>query len=255
MLAVKGVLRLVPLLFFTTACVTVGPGSAAVVFGSGATVLSEGTHAVPLLSVAQVVDLRSQESNERLRAVTADGAAIEVGTSVVTWRLEGAGLPTLVREVGPDVYGVAIAPVVNTATRTVLGRLRLDELDSAHLVTAERTITASCADALRPLHVVVETVELRGVVPLAPTVRAAVEARAAAEQQVVGLPNQLALATEHAKQAVERARGVAAANEAIAATLNVATLRQLQARAFTELMNSKHTEVEVNAPAVLEAAP
>jgi hypothetical protein len=245
------------LLLAVTSCVTVTPGALAVVVGRGEppAVVGEGTRFVSPTSVVEVVDLRARESDDRLLAVTADGAAVEVATSVVTWRLDGGGLPELVRQIGPDIYAVAISPVVSGVTRRVLGQLRLDQFDGVHLEVAERTITATCAEVLRPLHVAVDLVELRGVRPLSPEVRASIEAAATAEQQVLGIPNQLQLARARATQALEVARGVAAANRALDATLDPVMLAELRTRALTQLLDSKNTEVVLDAPVTLEASP
>jgi regulator of protease activity HflC (stomatin/prohibitin superfamily) len=196
-------------------CVTVPPGRAALVTGlSGLEPpLGEGVHWVGPWASSELIDLRQQERDDDLRAITADGAVIEAGTSLVTWRPVPDELRELAREVGPDVYAVAVGPVVSSCARKVLGRLRLDELDTSHLRAAQAEVTALAAAALRPLHILLEGVELRQVVPLSPGVRRGFEAAAALEERVKGVPDQLRLAAVSEERDAEE--GSEAADEAL----------------------------------------
>ena len=240
-----------------TACVTVAPGQAAVVTGLGGVEgpLGEGVHLVSPAAVVRLLDLRQQEHDDDLKAVTADGAAVEAGTSLVTYRLAPEELVAFTREVGDDVYRVAIGPVVSAHTRRVLGRLRLDQLDTAHLREAQRDITAAAAADLRPLHVLLESVDLRQVTPLSARVQAQFEALAVLEQRVAGVPDRLRLARQAADARRERAAGVAAAHRELAPTLDAATLAARRAHAFQQLLQSPSTSVVVGGGVVPEVSP
>jgi regulator of protease activity HflC (stomatin/prohibitin superfamily) len=238
-------------------CVTVPPGRAALVTGFAGLgpPLGEGVHFVGPWTSSQIIDLRQQEHDDDLRAITADGAAIEAGTSLVTWRPAPEELRELAREVGPDVYAVAVGPVVSSCARKVLGRLRLDELDTSHLRAAQAEVTSLAAAELRPLHVLLEGVELRQVIPLSPGVKRGFEAAAALEERVKGIPDQLRLTADRAAQLSARAGGIAAANNAVAPTLDPAMLAESRARALQQLLESKNASVVQGGASVLEVSP
>jgi regulator of protease activity HflC (stomatin/prohibitin superfamily) len=238
-------------------CVTVPPGRAALVTGlSGLEPpLGEGVHWVGPWASSELIDLRQQERDDDLRAITADGAVIEAGTSLVTWRPVPDELRELAREVGPDVYAVAVGPVVSSCARKVLGRLRLDELDTSHLRAAQAEVTALAAAALRPLHILLEGVELRQVVPLSPGVRRGFEAAAALEERVKGVPDQLRLAADRSAQLSTRAGGIAAAHRAVAPTLDRTMLAESLSRALQQLLESKNASVVQGGDPILEVSP
>jgi len=240
-----------------SACVTVAPGQAALVTGLGGVQgpLGEGVHLVGPGAVAELFDLRQQEHDDVLGAVTADGAVVEAGTSLVTYRLVPEELSALARELGPDVYAVAIGPVVSAHTRRVLGRLRLDELDTAHLRDAQADITRAAAAELRPLHLLLEAVELRQVTPLSARVQRQFEALAVLEQRVAGAPDRLSLARHAADQRRARSQGIADAHRAVAPTLVPASLAEQRARALQQLLSSPHTSVVVGGGAIPEVSP
>lgn len=99
--------------------------------------------------------------------------------------------------------------------------LRQQEHDDLRAVTAD----------LRPLHVVLESVDLRQVAPLSARVQAQFEALAVVEQRVAGVPDRLRLARQAADALRERAAGVAAAHRELAPTLDAAALAERRDRA------------------------
>lgn len=239
------------------ACVTVGSGEAALVTGPGGleAPLGEGVHGVGPSAEVSVYDLRQQEHDDVLLAVTSDGAAVEAGTSLVTYRLVPDELPAFAREVGQDVYRMVIGPVVSAHTRRVLGQLRLEELDTGHLRAAQQAITAAAAAELRPFHLLLESVDLRQVTPLSARVKAQFEALAVLEQRVAGVPDRLRLARQAADAQRARAEGVAAAHRALAPTLAPAALAERREKAFQQLLQSPHTSVVAGGGVVPEVSP
>jgi len=200
-------------------------------------------------------DLRQQERNEALTATTADGAEIEAGTSLITYRLVPEELLAFARDVGPDFYRVVIRPVVSAHTRRVLGGLRLDELDTEHLRAAQAQITLGAAADLRPFHLLLGSVDLRDVAPRAALVREGYEGVAVLEQRVAQAADQLRLAREHAAQLRARAKGIADANAAVAPTLDANALAEARERAFEALLKSPNTTVVTEGDASLEISP
>ena len=250
-------LPLCAVLLLGGACVTVPPGHAALVTGLRGLEgpLGEGAHLIDPFASVDLLDLRRQEHDDDLFAVTSDGAAIEAGTSLVTYRFASGELRALMREVGPDAYAVAIGPVVSASTRRVLGRLRLDQLDTEHLRAAQLEITRSAAAELRPLHVVLESVDLRQVKPVSAVVQRGFEAAAVLEQRVRTVPDNLHLAAERAADLRVKAAGIGAAHAAVAPTLTPASLEESRARAFQELLQSKNASVTTDGALSVEVSP
>jgi len=148
-----------------------------------------------------------------------------------------------------------VGPVVSSCARKVLGRLRLDELDTSHLRAAQAEVSSLAAAELRPLHVLLESVDLRQVTPLSPGVRRGFEAAAALEERVKGVPDQLRLAAERSAQLSARAGGIAAANNAVAPTLDPSVLAESGARALQQLLESENASVAQGGASVLEISP
>ena len=251
-------LGLASLVLLSSACVTVPPGHAAMVTDTGGVQgpLGEGVHVVSPFATSEVIDLRQQEQDEALTATTADGAELRAGTSLITYRLIPEELPALVRAFGPDVYAVAIRPVVSDHTRRVLGQLRLDQLDTEHLRAAQTEITRGAADELRGYHVLLEGVDLRGVVPTSALVRQGFESLSVLEQRAAEIPSLLRLASDRAEQRRGDALGIAAANAALSPTLDARALAEQRDRAFQALLASPHTTVIIGGGQTLqELAP
>ena len=240
------------------ACVTVPPGQAALVTSSSGLEepVGEGQHYVGPLAQVDLYDLRQQERNDTLEALTRDGEPIRAGASLVTYRLAPDELKALAREVGPDVYDVAVAPVVASTVRRVLGGLRVDELDTAHLRAAQEDITRDAAALLRPLHVILERVDLREVAPLGPAFVSEVSDTSAAEQRSLSTPDLIRLARGHAADLRAQAAGIAAANATIGPTLNPGALEENRTRAWRKLLTSHGVSVSIDeGPTSLEVSP
>jgi regulator of protease activity HflC (stomatin/prohibitin superfamily) len=238
-------------------CVTVPPGHAALVTDLGGLLepLGEGVHLIDPFASTELIDLRQQEHNDDFHAVTTDGAEIEAGTSLVTYRFAPGELKALAREVGSDVYAVAISPVVSSRARRVLGQLRLDELDTEHLRAAQAEITRSASAELRPLHILLESVDLREVTPTSRLVQRGYQQLAVYEQKVQAAPDQLRMAADAADQLRARAVGVVAAHAAVAPTLNPSALAESRVRAFQQLLQSKNASVFTDGAPAVEVSP
>lgn len=245
------------------ACATIPPGAGGVLWSAKDGVqrepLEEGQHFIGPLASVTVYDLRAQERNEDLVGLTADGALVEAGASLVTFHLRADELPALDRELGPGYYEHAVSPLVRSTARRVLARLRIAELDTSGIRRAQDEIATLLAERLRPLHVLLDGVAIRRVVPLSRTAYQAVLSAAALEQNALSVPAQLDLARHRADEARERAAGIAAENTILSPTLNRRALDEAAWRAWERLMGAKSTNVILRAtpdsPLLLEVLP
>lgn len=245
-----------------SACATVPPGHAGVVLradGVDPVPLGEGAHWVSPWTQVDLYDLRVDEHNEDLGAVTADGARVEARASILTFHAAPGEIVPLAREVGPRFYQVLVLPVVSSTVRRVLAGLRADQLDTSGIVRAQAEVTRLAAERLRPYHIIVDSVNLRTLnLPQSSLAYASVMSTGIEEQQVLLARQQVILARQRADQRRQEALGTAAAHAVVAPTLSPEILQDSANRAWSGLLASPSTSVEVRAsssPNLTEVEP
>ena len=227
--------------FALAGCVTVPSGRRAVVMGpaGGMSELGEGEAAVAPLSTTRLYDVREQERDEDLRALTADGAPVTAGSSLVSYRPVEGELIALEREVGPDYYSVLVRPILMSEVRLVLARYRWRDLvDPAAVLAAQKEITARAAARLRARHVALDAVVLRGIFLDLPGANAEIADTSVWEQKALQARQDVALARGRADARREQARGVADAHARVAPTLSPDILEDEDRRAWSRLLLS-----------------
>lgn len=234
-----------------SACATVPAGHLGVVLRSDGVApepLGEGSHFVGPWSMVTLYDVRADEHNEDLGAVSADGAALEARASVLTFHAAPGEVVALAREVGPDFYKTIVLPIVSSTVRRVLAGMRVDQLDTPGIRRAQATIARAAAEKLRPFHIVLDSVDLRTLnVPASSAAYAAVLETGVAEQNVYLARKQIDLARGHSEALRERARGIDAAHATVAPTLTPGVLRDGATRAWARLLTAPSSSVEVRA--------
>ena len=233
-------------------CAVVPPGHRAVLLtathGLQRDLLPEGTHVVAPWNRVDVFDLRGQEQDEDIWALTADGAPLEARASLVTYRLVPDQLAQLDREIGPDYYRVIVEPIVRSTVRKVMARYQASQLTSQNILAAQREIGREASERLLPLHVVLESVDLRTMVVQSDSFYAVVLATASAEQVALAGPALVELARRRAEGQHEEALSIANAHARIAPTLTAAALDEEAGRAEGALLSSPHAHVVVAPP-------
>ncbi len=231
-------------------CATVEPGHAAVVTSATSGMrdepLGEGVTWVGPLAQVDTFDLRAQERNEDLIGIGADGVPVQANASVVTWHLVRDELAAFDRLVGPDPYDRTIRPIVQWAVRQVVAHWTAYELiDSRNRPRIQHDITALARERLRPLHIQLDEVFIRQLALPSKPLDDEVLATARLEQDVLAVPHRLELARGRADERREQGRAAATAHGVVAPTLNAATLADAARRAWSDLLASPSTEVEV----------
>jgi regulator of protease activity HflC (stomatin/prohibitin superfamily) len=243
-------------------CATIPPGAGGVLWTPSSGVqrepLGEGQHFIGPAARVTVYDLRAQERNEDLVGLTADGALVEAGASLVTYHLDAAALPAIESSLGPDYYRRAVSPLVRSTARRVLARVHVSQLDTAGIRLVQTEITDLLRERLLPLHVVLDGVALRRVTPLSPAAYQAVLSAGALEQAALSAPALLQLARHRADELRESARGISASHAIVAPTLSRHSLDEAFLRAWEQLLSSPATHTAVLPPAsplLLEVPP
>jgi regulator of protease activity HflC (stomatin/prohibitin superfamily) len=197
-------------------------------------------------------DLRAQERNEDLEALSADGMRIEAKAAVMTFRPVASEVRALARETGPDYYEVFISPTVRSRLRRVLAAYRVDQLDTPTVDKIERQVTQEVCGLLRPHHIAFDSISLHTlrIDPRSLAYRRVVQT--GVEQQNVMTARQVVeVARKQADARRTEARGIAAANAVIAPTLTPELLGNAANQAWSKLLSSP----TVNATVLPAAQP
>jgi hypothetical protein len=231
-------------------CATVEPGYEAVVTNPLSGVkeqpLTEGVSLVNPLAQVDHFDLRTQERNENLLAVAADGASVEANASVVTYHIVPGELVAFDRHVGQDAYPRVIRPLIQAAVqRVVAGYTALECQDRANIPAIESAITALASRELRPFHVQLERVLMRNLTVSSRAFYQQVVETSQSEQLVLTMPNELQITRMQAEALRLRARAIAKANAIVDPTLTPKTLAEQSAQAWTAILTSPSTAVDV----------
>jgi hypothetical protein len=241
------------------ATVAVAPGHAAVVLdASGAlTRLDEGVADVSFAAQVDDFDLRQQTQGGTFTALSADGVPLVVRDPIISYTLVADELVALDRDLGRDGWRPLVAAVVQSAVAGVLGGYRWDELDSARLRQAQARIIALAAARLRPHHLALDSVELKGVTARLPALARAVTATSIWEQRSAQAQTQVELGRQRADNLRAEAAGIAAANRSVAPTLDAAVLADKSNQAWARLVASPSTTVHVSndRSTLLEVSP
>jgi len=250
------------LLLSMPACVTIPSGHLGVLLrpaGVAREPVGEGVHLIGPWADAEIYDLRGQEQHEILAALTADGAMLEARASVLTFRPSAGEVVALAREIGPNYYQVIVQPIVRSTVRRVLASRRLDQLDTAGILSAQNEITRIAAARVRPYHIDLEGVDLRtlGMLSSSPAYGVVVET-SVTEQEVLAARKRVVLVRHWGDARREAARGLAESHAVLAPTLTPEALTESANRAWTNLVTSPSSFVEVRAsrnPFLEEVAP
>lgn len=185
------------------AYVDVPPGHVAVDWttnGMNERVYKEGEYGIGFYDKATVFDARSQEREERLNVLAANGLRIVLDTSV-RYHIVPEEAVKLDQELGTHFYSILLGPTLRSQARRVIGRYQPEEIYSTQREVIEREIREGIETAIKGRHLILEAVLIRDV-NLPPEIQHAINDKLEAEQQA--LKQRYLLDT--AKQVAERQR-------------------------------------------------
>jgi regulator of protease activity HflC (stomatin/prohibitin superfamily) len=240
---------LVPLVF-ASACTTIGPGHAGVLWrassGTQAEPYGEGLHAVAPWNHFDVYDLRSMNHDEKLTVIAVNGLAMELDASV-RYRVVPQEIVALEREVGPQYYETILEPILRSEARRVIGRYTPEELYSTKRDLIEREIREELKTKIEGKHLVLEAVLIRNI-KLPDTIREAIDKKLAAEQEVLKMKYVLEIAKSTAEQRRVEAQGIADYNSVVSASLSGPILEFERIRELGKLAESPNSKTVVIGP-------
>jgi len=207
--------------------------------------LDEGVSSVPPDAVVDDFDLRQLNEGGTFVAITADGVPIAIGDPVVSYGWIAQELIDADRALSREAARGVVAATVGSAISRVLATYRWDELDPNHIREAQAKIIQLAAEALRPRHLLLASVELKGIYPKLPQLAQAVTETSVWEQRSQTAKTGVELAKQRADGLRTSAAGIAAANADIAPTLTPPVLQDKRNQAWLKLLTAPTTTVEV----------
>jgi regulator of protease activity HflC (stomatin/prohibitin superfamily) len=146
------------LLFLGAGCsyATVSAGQVGVVWTPNGTrndVLPEGNWGIGWFDRATVYDARSQERDERLEVLAANGLRIVIDASL-RYHIVPKDAVLLDREMGVNYYDILLGPTLRSQARRVVGRYQPEEIYSTQRELIERQIREGVEKAIEGRHIV-----------------------------------------------------------------------------------------------------
>ena len=143
-------------------------------------------------------NVRSQEQDERLEVLAANGLKIVLDASIRYHIVAGEALK-LDQELGPQYYATLIGPSLRSQARRVVGRYHPEEIYSKERELIERQIREGVETAIKGRHIILEAVLIRNV-QLPDTIQLAINNKLEAEQSAL----KMKFVIEQAKSQTEK---------------------------------------------------
>lgn len=241
---------IIGIIFISNSTVNISSGEAGVLFKrfSGGVVtdeppLSEGFHIVAPWNDVFVYEVRQQTINEKMTVLSSNGLDIKLDATI-WFEPDYDRLGLLHKERGEDYIRRLIQPAVRSATRTVVGRYKPEELYAQKRESIQKEMYEETEQLLRDQYVLVNRILVRDV-SLPPTIKTAIERKLKQEQESLEYQYRIEKAEKEKQRQRIEAEGKAAANEILSASLTDKILREKGIQATLELSNSTNSKVIV----------
>ena len=190
-----------------------------------------------------VYKTQTDERREVLHILSADGASIELETSI-WFRPIVEKLDSLQITVGPNYYAVVVGPALRGEARGIVGRYKPDEIYSTKREVIASEILEMASRVMKEKFVDVENVIIRNVI-LPPKITEAINEKLAADQAQQRMQFVLLKETQEAERKRIEARGIADFQRIITQGLTKNLLRWKGIEATEKLAESPNTKVVV----------
>jgi regulator of protease activity HflC (stomatin/prohibitin superfamily) len=187
---------------------TVGSGEVGVVWtpqGMSSKVYTEGEWSIGVWDKATIYNARSQEREERLEVLAANGLRIVLDTSV-RYHIVREEVVALDHDLGIHYYSILLGPTLRSQARRVVGRYQPEEIYSTQRELIERQVREGVEAAIKGRHIVLEGVLIRNVT-LPEEIQAAINDKLQAEQMALKMKFTIEQAQKEAERQVVEAKG------------------------------------------------
>ncbi|MFD0932176.1 prohibitin family protein [Psychroflexus salinarum] len=240
----------IAIIFIANSTVNINSGEAGVLFkrfGGGVVTdeapMKEGFHIVAPWNTVFVYEVRQQTIDESMQVLSSNGLDIKLDATI--WfepTYDQLGL--LHKERGDKYISRLIQPAVRSATRTVVGRYKPEELYAQKRESIQNEMYDETQQLLKNQYVQVNRILVRDV-SLPPTIKQAIERKLKQEQESLEYEFRLEKATKEKQRVEIEAEGKARANEILSASLTDKILQEKGIQATIELSKSENSKVIV----------
>lgn len=240
----------VGIIFIANSTVNINSGQAGVLFerfGGGVVTdeapLEEGFHIVAPWNSVFVYDVRQQTIDESMKVLSSNG--LDITLDVTIWfepTYDQLGL--LHKEKGENYIPKLIQPAVRSASRTVVGRYKPEELYAQKRESIQNEMYDETQQLLKNQYVQVNRILVRDV-SLPATIKQAIERKLKQEQESLEYEFRLEKAAKEKQRQEIEAEGKARANEILSASLTDKILQEKGIQATIELSKSENSKVIV----------
>jgi regulator of protease activity HflC (stomatin/prohibitin superfamily) len=213
---------------------------------SGGTVvdnlMGEGIHFVPPWDRVFVYDVRTQEVEHSMPALTQDGLTVTVNVSI-RYKPEKQLLGLLHKLVGPDYRKVVVVPDVEGSVRRIIGSIPVDSIYQKASGLDQLVLDDAQNNAERS-YIKLEAVILRSI-ELPQDLKAQIEEKLVDKERALAYEYKLQIAKAEAERKRIDSSGVAAANDILTPSLTASVLQWEGIQATRELAKSENAKIVV----------
>ena len=173
--------------------------------GKKHSVYTEGEWPIGYWDKATVYNARSQEREERLEVLAANGLRIVLDTSV-RYHIDRDQAVALDHDLGIHFYSILVGPTLRSQARRVVGRYQPEEIYSTQREVIERQIREGVEAAIQGRHIMLEGVLIRNVT-LPEAIQAAINDKLQAEQMALKMKFTIEQAQKEAEKRLVDAKG------------------------------------------------
>ena len=239
---------IVGIIIIANTIVTIGSGEAGVLFkplGEGVVTdepaLAEGFHIVAPWNTVFVYNVRQQSLDEKMTVLSSNGLDIKIDATV--WFQPQYGeIGLLHQQRGEDYLELLIKPAVRSASRSVVGRYKPEELYAQKREVIQNEMLEETRKLLENQFVQVNEFLVRDV-SLPQTIKSAIERKLEQEQESLEYEFRLEIAEKEKERQRIDAEGKSQANKILNASLTDKVLQEKGIQATVELSKSQNSKV------------
>ncbi|MDG4715672.1 prohibitin family protein [Winogradskyella marincola] len=237
------------IILIAKSAVTIGPGEGGVIFkrfGDGidtSQTYGEGFHIVAPWNDMIIKKVRQQSISDKMNVLSVNGLEVNVN-GTVWYEPEYSKLGLLIKTKGENYVQELLAPAVNAAARSVVGRYTPEQLYSSKRDVIEQEILDEVTKLLDQQYVNVKRVLVEDV-QLPATIKQAIERKLKQEQESLEYEFRLVTAQKEAEKQRIEAQGKADANKILSASLTDKILQDKGIEATNKLAESPNSKVVV----------
>lgn len=247
---ILGVVALIAVsIFFASTFITIDSGQAGVMYKkfSGGTVTNEsfqeGFHVIAPWNSMFIYDIRTQQVDLDMEALSKNGLTINLGVSV-RYAPIASEIGFLHQQIGMNYLETIIIPEIRSSTRKIIGQYDPEELYSTKRESIQTEIFSETKKIIEKKHLLLDAILIRHVI-LPATIKTAIENKLKQEQESKEYEFRLEKEKKEADRKRIEAQGIKDFQDIVSKGLNDQLLRWKGIEATLELSKSANAKVVV----------